>query len=99
MEKKGPKTKKKEGVKTGGASKTKAKLYKCNTCGLITTEKGHLCSPQEVKKAYTCEYCGAAASDPRHICKPKVAELNYVCEACGRIATDRNHLCEPKRIR
>ena len=32
------------------ATKSKAKVYKCETCGLVTTEKGHLCSPKAVKK-------------------------------------------------
>ena len=46
------------------ATKSTAKVYKCRTCGLVTTEKGHLCRPKEVKKAYSCEYCGITVSDP-----------------------------------
>ncbi len=85
--------------KASGSRKGEEKLYECKSCGRVTTDKGHLCSPREVKKAYTCEYCGISVTDPRHVCKPKVVEMSYVCDACGRIATDRNHLCEPKRIR
>jgi len=83
----------KKGAQTGTG------VYQCKTCGMVTTEKGHLCSPQPIKKAYTCEYCGATASNPRHVCKPKVAELKYVCDACGRVAVEKEHLCRPKTIK
>ncbi len=76
-----------------------SKVYKCGSCGMVTTEKGHLCDPQEIKKVYTCEYCGVAVSDPRHVCKPKVSKMSYVCDACGRVAVDKDHLCEPMKIR
>ena len=33
------------------AAKKEIKVYKCKTCGAVTTEKGHLCKPQPVKKA------------------------------------------------
>ena len=99
MEKKGPNKTKEVRRKASKTTKAGAKIYKCGTCGLVTTEKGHLCNPREVIKAYTCEYCGATATDPRHVCKPKVAELNYVCDVCGRTAVDRKHLCEPKKIK
>lgn len=90
----------KEGTrKASNITKAGAKVYRCDTCGLVTTERGHLCNPREIKKAYTCEYCGITVTDPRHVCKPKVAELNYVCDVCGRTAVDRKHLCEPKRIK
>ena len=38
------------------AKKDETEIFKCETCGLVTTEKGHLCKPREVKRAYTCEY-------------------------------------------
>ncbi len=81
------------------AAKPEKKVYKCKSCGMVTTEKGHLCSPQEVKKAYTCEYCGITVSNPRHVCKPKVAKLNYVCDSCGRVAVAQRDLCNPVRIK
>ncbi len=82
------------------AAKPEAKVYKCKSCGMVTTEKGHLCSPQEVKKAYTCEYCGITVSNPRHVCKPKVVKLNYVCDACGRVAVAHRRSCAgPSRLR
>ena len=74
-------------------------LYKCKTCGLVTTDKGHLCKPQEVKKAYSCEYCGMTVSNPRHVCKPKVAKLNYVCDTCGRVAVKKEEICKPAKIK
>jgi DNA-directed RNA polymerase subunit RPC12/RpoP len=79
--------------------KTGSKVYKCGSCGMVTTEKGHLCDPHEIKKVYTCEYCGVAASDPRHVCKPKVSKMSYVCDACGRVAVEKGHLCEPVKIK
>jgi transcription elongation factor Elf1 len=66
---------------------------------MVTMEKGHLCDPQEVKRAYTCEYCGITVSNPRHVCKPKVAKLNYVCDACGRVAVEKEMLCKPAEIK
>jgi len=65
---------------------------------LVTTEKGHLCKPREVKRAYTCEYCGVTVANPRHVCKAKVAKLNYVCEACGRVAANKEDVCKPSAI-
>ena len=81
------------------ATKPESGVYKCKTCGMVTTEKGHLCNPQEVKRAYTCEYCGTTVSNPRHVCKPKLAKLNYVCDACGRVAVAKEHLCKPAEIK
>ena len=46
------------------ATKPKSGVYKCQTCGMVTTEKGHLCNPQEIKRAYTCEYCGITVTNP-----------------------------------
>ncbi len=97
------KTAKKTAVakKTGkkAIQKTGSTVYKCGSCGMVTTEKGHLCDPHEIEKVYTCEYCGVAVSDPRHVCKPKVAKVSYVCDACGRVAVEKGHLCEPVKIK
>jgi hypothetical protein len=30
------------------ATKPKSGVYKCQACGMVTTEKGHLCNPQEI---------------------------------------------------
>src|SRR4030067_1538043 len=79
--------------------KTGSKVYECGSCGMVTTEKGHLCDPHEIKQVYTCEYCGVSVSDPRHVCKPKVANMSYVCDACGRVAVDKGNLCEPMKIK
>jgi uncharacterized Zn finger protein len=78
---------------------TGAKAYKCGTCGLVTTDKGHLCDPQPIKQTYTCEYCGVTVTNPRHVCKPKVSKLSYVCNACGRVAVAKEHLCKPSKIK
>jgi predicted RNA-binding Zn-ribbon protein involved in translation (DUF1610 family) len=81
------------------ATKSESSVYKCKSCGMVTTEKGHLCAPQEIKRAYTCEYCGITVTNPRHVCKPKVAKLNYVCDACGRVAVEKEMLCKPTEIK
>ncbi len=81
------------------SGKTESGIYKCKSCGLVTTERGHLCAPQEVKKAYTCEYCGVTVTNPRHVCKPKVAKLNYVCDGCGRVAVAKEDVCKPTEIK
>ena len=40
-------------------AKTETKVYKCKSCGMVTTEKGHLCSPQEVKKPIPVRIVGS----------------------------------------
>ncbi len=82
----------------GKAAKKGLVLYTCETCGMVTSEKGHLCKPKEMKQAYVCEYCGVTVANPRHVCKPKVAKLNYVCDACGRVAVDKGDVCKPNKI-
>ena len=76
-------------------------LYTCETCGNVTTGKGHLCDPIPGNiggTAHTCEYCGVSKGNPRHICKPKLAKIRYTCETCGRVAVDEDLLCKPKKI-
>jgi len=76
-------------------------LYRCKTCGNVTSGKGHLCDPipgGTGGTVHTCEYCGVRAGNPRHICKPKLAKIRYTCETCGRVAVDQNFLCDPKEI-
>jgi uncharacterized Zn finger protein len=85
--------------KRGMATKSETGIYKCKSCGLVTTEKGHLCDPQKIQRAYTCDYCGITVSNPRHVCKPKVAKFNYVCDACGRVAVEKELLCKPNEIK
>ena len=72
----------------------------CSSCGKVTTQKGHLCTPVPIQSSSlaVCDYCGTVASDPRHICFPKRVDLTYFCESCGRVATTRSLLCKPKTI-
>jgi hypothetical protein len=37
------------------ATKPEAGVYKCKSCEMVTTEKGHLCNPQEIKRVYACD--------------------------------------------
>ena len=69
---------------------SKRKKYVCSTCGVVTTSKGHLCTPVVLEKSYTCEYCGAVVGNPRHVCKPKIRKMSYFCDACGRVAAKKN---------
>lgn len=75
MAKKKGTSKKKAVKKTSG----KKAIYKCATCGALTTEKGHLCNPKRVKaiEVYTCAFCGATSTDPWHICFPKLEKMKY----------------------
>jgi len=72
-----------------------ANVYTCQTCGLVTTEKGHLCKPVLAKKVVACKFCGTITGDPRHVCAPKIVSLKYVCDSCGRLAPRRELLCRP----
>lgn len=73
-------------------------VYTCQTCGLATTDKGHLCKPILAKKVVACKFCGTITGDPRHVCAPKVVNLKYVCDSCGRLAAKREMLCRPSPI-
>ena len=78
---------------------TEKKQYVCETCGAVTTAKGHLCNPVPLTgKSACCSLCGKPADNARHICEAKKAELSYVCDKCGRVATTKSLLCSPKRI-
>lgn len=81
-------------------AKTAARMYTCKTCGLVTTSKGHLCSPTPVTslKVARCGYCGEVSSDPRHVCQPKLVALKFFCENCGRLSNSRSMLCRPKSV-
>ncbi len=69
--------------------------YTCKTCGLVSTDKGHLCNPVMAKKVVACKYCGTVTGDPRHVCAPKVMNLKYACGSCGRLAAKKELLCHP----
>ena len=56
---------------------TKVK-HMCSTCGIVTTPKGHLCTPVIVDMAYKCDYCGNVTDNPRHVCKPKAEKISFV---------------------
>lgn len=73
-------------------------VYSCETCGLTTTAKGHLCKPVIAQKEYVCKSCGTSTGDPRHICAPKLVNLKYVCSSCGRLSPKRELLCNPSPI-
>ncbi|MBI4222855.1 MAG: hypothetical protein HY607_09235 [Planctomycetes bacterium] len=70
-------------------------VYTCQTCGLVATDKGHLCNPVTARKVVACRFCGTVTGDPRHVCAPKVVNLKYVCDSCGRLAPKRELLCRP----
>ena len=72
--------------------------YVCNTCGVVTARRGHLCNPVILDEAYTCGYCGRLESTPRHICKPKARKVAYACDVCGRLAGKKSEVCSPKKI-
>jgi hypothetical protein len=73
-------------------------VYTCQTCGIVTTNKGHLCNPVIAEKVVACKFCGTLSDDPRHVCAPKVVSLKYVCDSCGRLAPRRELLCNPATL-
>ena len=52
------------------AAKAESGMYKCETCGMVTSEKGHLCKPKLTKLNYVCGACGRVAVDQGDLCKP-----------------------------
>ena len=73
-------------------------VYTCQTCGLVATDKGHLCNPVTAGKVVACRFCGTVTGDPRHVCAPKVVNLKYSCDSCGRLAPRRELLCRPSPL-
>jgi DNA-directed RNA polymerase subunit RPC12/RpoP len=73
-----------------------ADVYKCESCGAVTKEKGHLCKPRKVEEK--CDYCGEKTADARHVCKPMRPKLEYVCGGCGRPAESADLVCKPKKM-
>ena len=73
-------------------------VYTCQTCGLVATDKGHLCNPVVAEKVVSCRFCGTVTGDPRHVCAPKVVNLKYACDSCGRLAPKRELLCRPSPL-
>lgn len=75
-----------------------ANVYRCASCGTVTTEKGHLCKPEPVEG--DCSYCGQPVENAQHMCKPMREKLEYVCGACGRpaTATQPELVCKPKKM-
>jgi hypothetical protein len=78
--------------------RTDKKIYTCNTCGKVTTSKGHLCAPVPQEKTIVCEFCGAVETDSRHVCAPKVLKFKYFCGTCGRVAVNKSNVCAPRAI-
>jgi len=98
---KGPRKNNKRKSKAGAAVRSRSRasdFYACATCGIISTTKGHLCTPRTLDKAYKCEYCGALVANARHVCKPKVEHLSYVCDVCGRLGDAKGAVCVPRKI-
>jgi hypothetical protein len=83
-----------------------ANIYKCTNCGAVTTEKGHLCAPEQV--AGKGEYCGASGKAAGQACASSAKSagqacgshqnLAYECEKCGRPAEQADLLCKPTKI-
>lgn len=71
-------------------------VYRCATCGVVTFEEGHLCSPQPVEGG--CSYCGQPVENTRHMCKPMREKLEYVCQNCGRPAEAPHLVCHPNKM-
>ncbi len=72
------------------------KSYKCSTCGVISEERQHLCSPQAV--AGKQDYCGQPVEEAGPVCGPMSRSLEYECGSCGRPAEKPDMVCNPERI-
>lgn len=72
----------------------------CKSCGIATTDKGHLCDPAPIipEEAFACDYCGKVVTDPRHVCKPMTMKVDYSCKSCGRVSDRQDKLCDPTKL-
>jgi DNA-directed RNA polymerase subunit RPC12/RpoP len=75
------------------------KTYTCETCGVVSNKRAHLCNPVSTDEGVDCNYCGAAIMEPYHVCEGMVKEPEYSCSQCGRVAVEEKVLCKPKEIK
>ncbi len=74
------------------------KTYTCETCGVVSNARAHLCNPVPIEEGIDCDFCGGAITEPYHICEGMVGEPRYSCSQCGRVAMESRVLCRPQEI-
>jgi len=71
------------------------KVYKCQTCGVVTSARQQVCAPQPVDSKR--DYCGSGI-DRERLCQDMRLHVSYVCSKCGRAAEQEGLLCDPLAI-
>lgn len=74
-----------------------AGIYKCETCGVVSVEPGHLCSAEPV--AGKLDYCGRDF-DTQDItmCETMRKRLRFECSTCGRPSERPEMVCRPIKV-
>lgn len=74
-----------------------SELYECTSCGVVTSHREDVCSPQEMKNWNVC--CGESAATIETMCEPMRDSLQYECSSCGRPTADPGLVCTPAKKR
>ena len=74
------------------------KTFKCPTCTVVASGRGHLCHPNKEDLPFVCEYCNKSVDDPRHFCQKMIDKVEYLCKKCGRVAVYSSRVCEPSSL-
>jgi len=69
-----------------------SELYECQTCGVISQERGHVCSPKSVESR--ADFCGTTPEDAQ-MCDSMKESPHYHCDNCGRPAEKASMVCSP----
>lgn len=72
-------------------------LYECSSCGIVTSHREDVCSPQQMSNWNEC--CGETSASIETMCEPMRENLDYECSSCGRPTTDPELVCTPARKR
>jgi len=74
---------------------TMKKIYECGKCGVVTSERDHLCVPRSVDTMDG--YCGSTGNIS-HMCDSIREKAEYTCVTCGRTAEKADLVCDTVKL-
>ncbi|NIQ94777.1 MAG: hypothetical protein GWN87_11625 [Desulfuromonadales bacterium] len=74
-----------------------ASVYKCETCGVVANEAGHLCDSKQIAGKF--DYCGQDfETQNTTMCKSMRKRLRFECSTCGRPSEKPDMVCRPIKV-
>jgi hypothetical protein len=71
------------------------RLYECQTCGIISEDRSHVCSPKSLESRV--DFCGTILENAKEMCDSMKESRPYHCDNCGRPAEKASMVCSPIR--